>query len=54
MGLLPEPELEIDEFKCQIFVKPMVGIKRVLVDAAITRLDANFEESLTEVLGVAA
>ena len=42
------------EFKCQIFIKPMVGIKWVLIDAAITRLDANFDESLTEVLGVVA
>lgn len=42
------------EFKCRIFVKPMVGIKWVMIDAAITKLDANFDESLTEVLGVAA
>ena len=42
------------EFKCQIFVKPMVGIKWVMIDAAITKLDANFDESLTEVLGIVA
>ena len=42
------------EFKCQIFVKPMVGIKWVMIDATITRLDANFDESLTEVLGIVA
>lgn len=42
------------EFKCQIFIKPVVGIKWVLIDAAITRLDANFDESLRDVLGVAA
>ena len=39
------------EFKCQIFVKPVVGIKWVMVDIAITRLDANFEESLTDIVG---
>ena len=50
---IPE-SVQRGEFKCQIFVKPVVGIKWVLVDAAITRLDANFDESLTEVLGVAA
>ena len=37
------------EFKCQIFIKPTVGIKWVLIDAAITRLDADFDESLTDV-----
>ena len=42
------------EFKCQIFIKPVVGIKWVLIDAAVTRLDANFDESLRDVLGVAA
>ncbi len=41
------------EFKCQIFIKPVVGIKWVMVDAAITRLDADFEEALTEVVGAA-
>ena len=41
------------EFKCQIFVKPVVGIKWVMIDVAITRLDANFEESLTDILGAA-
>jgi hypothetical protein len=41
------------EFKCQIFIKPVVGIKWVLIDTAITRLDANFDESLTEVLAAA-
>ncbi len=41
------------EFKCQIFIKPVVGIKWVMVDVAITRLDADFEEALTEVVGAA-
>ena len=41
------------EFKCQIFIKPMVGIKWVMIDAAITRLDADFDESLTDVVGAA-
>ena len=39
------------EFKCQIFIKPVVGIKWVLIDAAITRLDADFAESITDVVG---
>ena len=52
---LNTPEsIQRGEFKCQIFIKPVVGIKWVLIDAAITRLDANFEESLRDVLGVAA
>ena len=42
------------EFRCWIFIKPVVGIKWVMVQAAITRLDADFSESLTEVLGFAA
>ena len=39
------------EFRCQIFVKPVVGIKWVVVDAVITRLDVEFNESLSETLG---
>ena len=39
------------EFKCVCFIKPVVGIKWILLDAVITRLDANFEESLTDVVG---
>ena len=39
------------EFKCQIFIKPVIGIKWVMVDVAVTRLDANFDESLTDILG---
>lgn len=42
------------EFKCQIFVKPVVGIKWVLIDTSIVRLNADFEESLTDSLGLAA
>ena len=42
------------EFKCQIFVKPEVGIKWILIDTSIVRLDANFEESITDMLGVTA
>lgn len=49
---IPE-SVQRGEFKCQIFVKPTVGIEWVMVDVAITRLDANFEESLIDVLGVA-
>ena len=41
------------EFKCQIFIKPMVGIKWVMVNAAITRLDANFDEKLTDTVSAA-
>lgn len=36
------------EFKCQIFVKPMIGIKWVMVNVAVTRLDADFDESLVD------
>ena len=50
---IPE-SVQRGEFKCQIFVKPMVGIKWVMIDAAITRLDANFDESLVDILGTAA
>ena len=41
------------EFKCRIFLKPMVGIKWIMVNAAITRLDANFDESLTDTVSAA-
>ena len=50
---IPE-SVQRGEFKCQIFIKPVIGIKWILIDAAITRLDANFDESLRDVLGVAA
>ena len=51
---LNTPEsIQRGEFKCQIFMKPVVGIKWIMIDAAITRLDADFEESLTDILGVA-
>ena len=50
---IPE-SVQRGEFKCQIFVKPEVGIKWVLIDTSIVRLDANFEESLTDVLGTTA
>jgi len=36
------------EFHCKIFVKPVVGIRWIVVDAIITRLDANFAELETE------
>lgn len=39
------------EFKCQIYVKPVVGIKWIMIDAVITRLDADFAESLTDMIG---
>ena len=39
------------EFKCQIFVKPVVGIEYIMIDAVITRLDADFAETLTDVIG---
>jgi len=49
---LNTPEsIQRGEFKCQIFLKPVVGIKWVMIDAAITRLDADFAESLTDILG---
>ncbi len=38
------------EFKCQILVKPVVGIKWISIDCAITRLDADFDETLTDML----
>ena len=41
------------EFKCQVFIKPMIGIKWVMIDAAITRLDAIFDEDLTDLAEVA-
>ena len=48
---LNTPEsIQRGEFKCQIFVKPVVGIKWIMIDTAITRLDADFEESLTDIL----
>ena len=50
---IPE-SVQRGEFLCQIFVKPVVGIKWVKIDAAITRLDANFDESLVDILGDAA
>ena len=39
------------EFKCKIFVKPVVGIKWVMIDAVITRLDADFAESYADMIG---
>lgn len=39
------------EFKCECFIKPVVGIKWVMLDAVITRLDADFSETLTDVVG---
>ena len=49
---LNTPEsIQRGEFKCQIFLKPVVGIKWIMIDAAITRLDADFAESLTDILG---
>jgi len=50
---IPE-SVQRGEFKCLMFVKPVVGIKWIMLDAVITRLDANFEESITDVLGIAA
>ena len=38
------------EFHCKIWVKPVVGIKWILIDAIITRLDANFDESVKDAL----
>ena len=49
---LNTPEsIQRGEFRCQIFVKPVVGIKWVVTDAVITRLDVEFNESLSESLG---
>ena len=51
---LNTPEsIQRGEFKCEIFLKPTVGIKLIKIDAAITRLDANFAETLTEITGAA-
>ncbi|MBQ9565527.1 MAG: hypothetical protein IJU98_08075 [Synergistaceae bacterium] len=50
---IPE-SVQRGEFKCQIFVKPVVGIKCIIIDAAITRLDADFAESEKDILGLAA
>lgn len=36
------------EFHCKIFVKPVVGIRWIVADAIITRLDADFAELETE------
>ncbi len=47
---IPE-SVQRGEFKCRIFVKPVVGIKWVMVDVTVTRLDANFDETLTDILG---
>lgn len=41
------------EFKCRIFLKPMVGIKWIMINAAITRLNANFDESLAATVSAA-
>ena len=49
---IPE-SVQRGEFKCRIFIKPVIGIKWILIDAAITRLDANFDESIAEILGAA-
>jgi hypothetical protein len=46
---IPE-SVQRGEFKCLVFIKPVVGIKWILLDAIITRLDANFAESLTDVI----
>lgn len=46
---IPE-SVQRGEFKCQTFIKPVVGIKWVILDANITRLDANFDEALSDVL----
>ena len=51
---LNTPEsIQRGEFKCRIIVQPVVGIKWVMIDTAITRLDANFEESLVDMLEAA-
>ena len=50
---IPE-SVQKGEFKCRIFIKPVVGIKWIEIDATITRLDADFEESLADVIGTAA
>lgn len=50
---LPE-SVQRGEFKCRIFVKPVVGIKWILIDAVITRLDVDYSESLTDLLSMTA
>lgn len=36
------------EFKVKMFFKPVVGIKWIMLDFVITRLDASYEESIVE------
>ena len=50
---IPE-SVQRGEFKCKLWIKPVMGIKWVLLETTITRLDADFSESLTEALGIAA
>ena len=47
---IPE-SVQRGEFKCQIFVKPVASIYWVMIDAVITRLDADFAESLEDAIG---
>lgn len=49
---IPE-SVQRGEFKCNIYIKPVVGIKWVLVNAVVTRLDANFDESIVDAVSVA-
>lgn len=50
---LPE-SVQRGEFKCRIFVKPVIGIKWIIIDAVVTRLDVDFSESLAEMLNMTA
>lgn len=36
------------EFKVKMFYKPVVGIKWILLDFVITRLDAVYDESIVD------
>jgi hypothetical protein len=36
------------EFKVKMFFKPVAGIKWILLDFVITRLDAEYDESITD------
>lgn len=44
---LPE-SVQRGEFNCKIFYKPVIGIKWILLHGVITRLDANYDESVLE------
>lgn len=44
---IPE-SVQRGEFKCKMFYKPIPGIKWILLDFVITRLDATYDESIVD------